>query len=58
MTEDTNGEKRKLLKNRWLCIECYKKKYNPPENFDFRKLGILQIKCDKCLAIPVMFMEK
>jgi hypothetical protein len=40
----------------WLCAECAKTEYNIPDEYDWRKVPIVWIKCDECGDDPCVML--
>ena len=38
-----------------LCAECFKEKYRPTEEFDWREVKMFPMKCETCQDSPVVF---
>lgn len=43
--------------NKWLCASCFKKAFNLDDDFDWRKVGVVYFRCQKCGDDPVIFVE-
>lgn len=43
--------------NRWLCSACFKEIYKITDDFDWRKVGIIHMRCDKCGDDPVILFD-
>lgn len=41
--------------HKWLCAECFKQKYKPNEDFDWRTVSFVPMRCEKCRDEPVVF---
>jgi hypothetical protein len=42
---------------KWLCISCFKKAFNIDDNFEWKKVGIMNFRCHMCGTAPIIFLE-